>query len=588
MAHLRQKQKEFYLGWKFLKSLGTVLPLLYPRLEYATLLTIASILCAAGYEVVSYNSGTIIGKFYNALLSKNEAYFWNLFWKASLIYLGQSLLLATTSFSTWLLYLVMRRNLTIALHKLYYRRSIYYMLNSVDNAGIDNPDQRITQDVERMCSTLAKNIFPYILISPGVIAFYTYKTWATAGGFGVAIIYIYFIIGVIANRIIVSPLTKWTARVERCEGDFRYKHVSVRNNAEESTFYNAAEFEEYESNRFFKRLLKRQLGATLWKYPAQCTRHKNISHKILDLLNHSTDCVFTVLQNFFDYYGGVLSYLIQIFPIFIFLSYKDMDGPTLAQQISNNAFYFIYLINSFTRLTDLALALGELAGYTQRIDELVRYMRRLNEEDSIAWKDDENRSSSADLIVAENLCYSAPGDAEDLISDLNLKLSKNQKLLITGISGVGKSSLLRIIRKLWEPRSGTVLRNFTLKDTMFIPQRPYFPPGQLSLRQQVVFPLIDGGKNSQEIDSNKIMKILEALRLRSLISMCGSLTDPANFEWQAIYSRQDTLSPGEQQRLSIARVLYHKPSLVFLDEATSSLSVDAEFRVYQLLNEVRN
>ncbi|KHJ94977.1 hypothetical protein OESDEN_05087 [Oesophagostomum dentatum] len=317
-----------------------------------------------------------------------------------------------------------------------------------------------------MCSILAKQIFPYILICPGVIAWYTYKTWATyvvrhlfyflldhieeAGGFGVAIVYIYFLIGVIANRIVVSPLTKWTARVERCEGDFRYKHVSVRNNAEESAFYNAAEFEEFESNRFLMRLLKRQLAATLWKYPSQ------------------------FLQNYYDYYGAILSYLIQIFPIFIFNSYKDMDGPTLAQQISNNAFYFIYLINSFTRLTDLALSTGEMAGYSQR----------------------------------------------------------DKAFLITGVSGVGKSSLLRIIRKLWNYHSGTIKRSFSLKNVMFLPQRPYFPPGKLSLRQQVVFPQVDN-ECGNFLDNNKIINILDSLRLRNLVSMCGGLTDAANFEWLA-------------------------------------------------------
>ncbi|KAK6766063.1 hypothetical protein RB195_025773 [Necator americanus] len=221
MVHIRPEEKDFYLGWKFLTSFGRVLRLLYPRFEYAALLTVTSLICAGGYEVVNYNSGKIIGKFYSALLSRNEPYFWNLFWKATLIYFGQSFLLATTSFSTWLLYLAIRRNLVTALHQLYYRKSAYFYLNGIDNAGIDNPDQRITQDAERMCSTLAKNIFPYILICPGVIGWYTYKTWATAGGFGVAIIYSYFILGVIANRIIVSPLTKWTSRVEKGEGDFR-------------------------------------------------------------------------------------------------------------------------------------------------------------------------------------------------------------------------------------------------------------------------------------------------------------------------------------------------------------------------------
>ncbi|KAK6766071.1 hypothetical protein RB195_025779 [Necator americanus] len=345
-------------------------------------------------------------------------------------------------------------------------------------------------------------------------------------------------------------------RVRMLRGlSIRYKHVSVRNSAEESAFYNAAEFEESESNRIFMRLLKRQLAATLWKYPAQ------------------------FLQNFFDFYGAILSYVIQVFPIFIFNSYQDLDAPTLAQQISNNAFFFIYLINSFTRLTDLALDVGEMAGYTQRIAELVRCMKRLNDEDSITWTDSDDGAKSPDLFITKELTYSTPGGSHDLVSGLNFKLSKSKTLLITGNSGVGKSSLVRIIRKLWEQRSGAIIRNFTLNNTMFIPQRPYLPPGQLSLRQQVVFPQIDKGENNMDIDNTRIINILQALHLRNLISMCGGLTDPANFEWQ------DTLSPGEQQRLSIARILYHKPSFVFLDEATSSLSTEVEATVYGLLRE---
>ncbi|VDP44716.1 unnamed protein product [Heligmosomoides polygyrus] len=234
----------------------------------------------------------------------------------------------------------------------------------------------------------------------------------------------------------------------------RYKHVSVRNYAEESAFYNAAEFDRHETDRFLNTLLKRQLTATLWKYPAQ------------------------FLQKFFDYYGAILSYLIQVFPIFILNSYKDMDPATLGKVISND-----------------------------------------------------------------------------------------KSLLITGHSGVGKSSLLRIVKKLWEPRSGSIVRNFTPDTAMFLPQRPYFPPGQLSIRQQVVFPRVESEVPCIELEDSRVMSILSSLGLKALISM------------------QETLSPGEQQRLSIARVLYHRPRFVFLDEATSSLSLDAEAVVYSSLKQ---
>ncbi|VDL76525.1 unnamed protein product [Nippostrongylus brasiliensis] len=432
MVHTRKPEADFYFSLKFLGSLWTILRLIYPRIEYAAVLTVVLFVANGGCEVINYNSGTIIGDFYSALLARNESYFWTLIWKATLIYLGQTLLLATVSFITWLLYISMRKNLTTSLHNLYFRSNAYQQLNSVDSAGIDNPDQRITQDADRFCSTLSYNILPYILICPGVIGFYTYKTWITAGPFGCSIVYLYFIIGAIANRVLISPLTKWTARVEKCEGDFRYKHVSVRNNAEESAFCDAADFDKRECNRFLGILLRRQLRASLWKYPAQ------------------------FLQNFFDYYGGVVSYLIQVFPIFIFNSYKDMDPSDLGKHISNNAFVFIYLINSFTRLTDLAMGMGEMAGYCQRIAQLVRETKRIHEGEVTYWNCDDFNIGVDELLMTQDLAYTSPCGEQD-------------------------SALV----------SGLVVRRFTRSNSMFLPQRPYFPAGYLSLRQQILFPLVE-------------------------------------------------------------------------------------------------
>ncbi|KAK6053793.1 ABC transporter, ATP-binding protein [Cooperia oncophora] len=188
---------------------------------------------------------------------------------------------------------------------------------------------------------------------------------------------------------------------------------------------------------------------------------------------------------------------------------------------------------------------------------------------------------SPDLLVAQNLSFSVPTDPDCvIIKDLSLRLPKNKTLLITGSSGVGKTSLLRVLKKLWEPRSGTVIRNFTCTTAMFLPQRPYFPTGSLSIRQQIVFPRLECDMPCLDLESDRILKILHSLKLHTLVSMCGGLTEPATFEWQ------DTLSPGEQQRLSIARVLFHRPQFVFLDEATSSLPFDAQATVYGLLQEV--
>lgn len=52
-------------------------------------------------------------------------------------------------------------------------------------------------------------------------------------------------------------------------------------------------------------------------------------------------------------------------------------------------------------------------------------------------------------------------------------------------------------------------------------------------------------------------------------------------------SRHDVMSPGEMQRLSVSRVFFHRPEVVFLDEATSAIGTEMEERIYTKLYEVR-
>ncbi|KIH43432.1 hypothetical protein ANCDUO_26561, partial [Ancylostoma duodenale] len=83
--------------------------------------------------------------------------------------------------------------------------------------------------------------------------------------------------------------------------------------------------------------------------------------------------------------------------------------------------------------------------------------------------------------------------------------------------------------------------------------------------------------DEKDTESRRIVQILSELRLTPLIETCGGLDTDVDFEWQ------DTLSPGEQQRLSFARVLFHRPKVAVLDEATSSIDTEDERTIYQLL-----
>uniref|UniRef100_A0A158R4F2 ABC transporter domain-containing protein n=1 Tax=Syphacia muris TaxID=451379 RepID=A0A158R4F2_9BILA len=582
MGKHRLIEQNYTFGLTFFKKLCVVSRLLFSEPWRPTFFILATIGISIGNEFAGYYVGLIAGKMYGALLAKDKHRFWYVFYTGSLMYIGKCLIAAFVSLSSWLLYLTWRKNAVTELERKYFSKKAYYKLNCIDDQGIDNPDQRITQDVERMTNQLATNIMPNVLIGPFVVAWYTWKTWATAGPLGAAICYVYYIVGTVVNKFLMSPMTKWSARVERAEGDFRYKHVSVRLNAESSAFYNAEGFEETQSNKLLATLLRKQFFFYIWKFPN------------------------FFWQQSFDYYGAIVSYLIQIIPIFINDSYADMDAPTLATTISNNAFRYIMLINSFTRVTDVALSAGEAAGILQRyiIITLLNYVADFvtaadeidddddgdaNTFDAMLIDSKPNKQRPSVLFRLENVTYSLPTltfkkesavygyDLHRLVTGLNLTIKANENILVTGTTGIGKSSFFRVLGNLWKIDSGKIQRYIDQNMILQLPQKPYFPSGYLSLWQQISFPttVTDLVLTSEEFE--RINAILSLLKLEKVVARCGTLDASVDFEWQ------DTLTPGEQQRLSFARLLYHKPIFVILDEATSSVDIDMEKLMYEQL-----
>uniref|UniRef100_A0A1I7TFI2 ABC transporter domain-containing protein n=1 Tax=Caenorhabditis tropicalis TaxID=1561998 RepID=A0A1I7TFI2_9PELO len=556
MGKLQVIEKKFEFGFRVFYNLFRLFPHIYSNLWFTLALTALTVAASVGNEIVNYKTGVIPGKFYVALIEKDEPKFWHIFWVASLCYIGLCLLMALMNFFSWCLYIQQRKNLVQCLHKIYYKNNFYYQLNGVDDHGIDNPDQRITQDADKLTKLLGTSIIPTVLLSPFIISYYGVRVWETAGGWGFGLIFAYFAIGVIINRILIGPITPWAARVEKAEGDFRYKHVSVRVNAEESAFFKSSEFEHIFSDLSFNVLFRRLFAFMCWRFPSQ------------------------FFQSFFDYYGGCMSYILQLFPLFVFHMYDNLSPAALSGQISNNAFYFIYLINCFTRLTDLAMNIAELGGYIMRVSEFVdtgKYYQSAIENEAFSSSSDSSEKTSGDenLIEAEHLSFGPPTNSNiRIIENLSFNLPRNKTMLITGDSGIGKTSLIRVIADLW-PHQGILKKHYEKSDAYFLPQKPYFPVGRLSLKQQLIFPAEENEKNTGNDD--EIVRILHELKLGHLLQIVGNQYDPVDFEWQ------DTLSPGEQQRLCFARMLLAEPTIVCLDESTCNVDEGIENAMYEML-----
>ncbi|XP_014639890.1 PREDICTED: ATP-binding cassette sub-family D member 4 isoform X2 [Ceratotherium simum simum] len=560
------------LDLRFLQRFLQIQKVLFPSWSSQNALMFLTLLSVALLEqLVIYRVGLIPSQYYGVLGNKDFDGFKTLTFLAVVLIVLNSMLKSFDQFICNLLYVSWRKDLTEHLHRLYFRGRVYYTLNVLRD-DIDNPDQRISQDVERFCRQLS-SMASKLIISPFTLIYYTYQCFQSTGWLGPVSIFGYFILGTMVNKVLMGPIVAKLVQQEKLEGDFRFKHVQIRVNAEPAAFFRAGHVEHMRTNRRLQRLLQTQrelMSKELWLY---------------------------IGVNTFDYLGSILSYVVIAIPIFSGV-YGDLSPTELSTLVSKNAFVCIYLISCFTRLIDLSTTLSDVAGYTHRPSSGFYFLPRIGElqeallDMSLKLQDSEILDESEwDLdrapawpvaeptdtaFLLERVSISAPSSNKPLIKDLSLKISEGQSLLITGNTGTGKTSLLRVLGGLWASTRGSVqmLTDFGPHGVLFLPQKPFFTDG--TLREQVIYPLKEIYPDSGSTDDERIMRFLELAGLSSLVARTEGLDQQVDWNWY------DVLSPGEMQRLSFARLFYLQPKYAVLDEATSALTEEVESELYRI------
>ena len=170
----------------------------------------------------------------------------------------------------------------------------------------------------------------------------------------------------------------------------------------------------------------------------------------------------------------------------------------------------------------------------------------------------------------------------DVFNNLNLEIKKNTKIGIMGESGSGKSTLIDIITGLYKPTKGEVLidgKNLeTIKEDWlsiigYVPQKVFII--NESLKQNIAL-----GTNEEDIDEKKIESIINYCSLDKLINNLPEGTKTKLGDGGA------SISGGEAQRIGIARALYKNCELIILDEFTTSLDVDNETKLLNMVKEI--
>ena len=179
---------------------------------------------------------------------------------------------------------------------------------------------------------------------------------------------------------------------------------------------------------------------------------------------------------------------------------------------------------------------------------------------------------SIDSIDIKNMSFSY-NPKRPLIENLSLNIKKGYKVAVVGPTGAGKTTIINLIMRFYEPNSGNIYFNgIDSKDIK-----------KSSLRSNISMVLQDTWIfNGSIIDNVRYTK--KDATLEEVIEACkkshaDSFINTLENGYETLIGPKDSLSEGQKQMISIARVLLRNPDLVILDEATSNIDTRSEMLI---------
>lgn len=194
-------------------------------------------------------------------------------------------------------------------------------------------------------------------------------------------------------------------------------------------------------------------------------------------------------------------------------------------------------------------------------------------------KDDIETDENAPIIEFRNVSFKYSKESEPVLEDISFKISKGAKIGIIGGTGSGKSSVLNLVPRYYDPVSGCVLiKGRDVKDYSFRQLRKTV----LTVEQKTV--LLSGTirDNVRIADKNLTdEEIYEALEISQAKEFVDKTENGLDY---FIEQGGQNLSGGQKQRLAIARAVAPKPEILILDDSSSALDFATEAKLRNAIN----
>ena len=470
-------------------------------------------------------------EFISALSAQNPDRFWR-----SIIEFFSTVVIAVPFVSSYSFFrqklsIFWRRWMTHSFMKNYLSDRSFYQISY--HPEIDNPDQRIAQDIKSFTDQSLRFL---VIILNAIFQLFGFSAllWSISKPL------VFFVVGyaiagtVITTGVFGKALVGINFEQLKREANFRFGLIRIREHAESIAFYGGEEQELQQATNLFTDVFNNFNRLIKWEL-------------YLDIFRNSYEFITWALPA-------------------IIIGPRVLSGELEIGVITQAATAFSIILGSLTLIVN---QLDRLTEFAAGINRLSTFSVAIKSPPEVPEGESTIDTITNYRLGIEHLTLKTPNYQRTLVRDISLEIPSGNGLLIMGPSGSGKSSILRAIAGFWNSGTGAIYRP-ELNEILFLPQKPYMVLG--SLRQQLLYP-----QTNLDISDIEIQEVLARVNLAKLAERFGGLDVVEN--WSQV------LSVGEQQRVAFARLFLTKPNYVILDEATSALDVPTEEILYQQLQE---
>jgi len=541
---------------------------------------------------------------------------------------------AAANYLTVRLMLAWRTRLVTRLHAMYLSKygRLYYTLSNLDSR-IDSADQTITNDADLLTQFLFEFFAGGVMkpdsgvlfkisvffVSCSIMWLDVERTMPGQGGFAPSFASVLFLITFGFVEYLGRRCGESQKALQESEGRFRTAHARCRTFAEGISFYGGEATEKVRLDDHFKPVIQNFLVFTSRKFPME----------VLQLMFFQGQYTIAMLL------GGMVAF-----------KEEDQTRRTMLFDLTNSA--MVQCLAALNKITCQVMDFAKTCALSDRVTKLFQVMEafllyefrirgtsrvdtvpspvmsppgspssgdgsrepmRLREIDPLINVQGTNcccaygitqieKLQGGELVPVETsngveFCHVdvyTPDGLRMLLQDVNLKLDPGESCLIMGPSGIGKSSLLRVLGQLWPlfrtPDNRGLSTTFSRPgpfNLFFLAQRPYLFEG--TLRDQVAYP-VWGESVQTELTDKRMERLFQESNLTDIWKAHRHELDKTGISWA------DVLSLGEQQRLQFCRLFWHyewhqrhgdtsQGFFAVLDESTASMDTTSEMLVYE-------